>query len=525
MKKLTQFQLILYTSIAYVLFYNYTFFTNVLKVYPFKENVLFISSLGVLLLLVLIIIFTLVSSKYTTKPVLIVVTLVASLVAYFANNYGIVVDDNMIRNTIQTNINESSDLLNLKLILYFTLLGVVPSILIYIAKINYRGFKTEFISKIKVLVISIILMVLLLLSFGKYYASFFREHKVLRYYTNPTYWIYSAFHYAFNNDSSGNKKIKIIAPDANITSKDKKLIIMVVGEAARADHFSLNGYKKDTNPKLQNDDIIDFKNFYSCGTSTAYSVPCMFSVYNRKSYSHNKALHTENVVDILNSTKKVAILWRDNNSDSKGVALNVKYQDYKTPKNNKICDVECRDEGMLIGLDKFIQKNRDKNILIVLHQMGNHGPAYYKRYPKRFEKFKPTCKTNQLDQCTKEQINNAYDNAILYTDYFLDKVINLLKKDGKDRESAMIYMADHGESLGEHGVYLHGLPYFIAPEAQKHIGSIMWVNDKMRKTVNYDKLKSLENKKFSQDNLFHTLLGAFEVKTKVYKKSMDLLHQ
>ena len=240
----------------------------------------------------------------------------------------------------------------------------------------------------------------------------------------------------------------------------------------------------------------------------------MFSLFDKSDYSYKKGISTENVLDVLNHTKEISVLWRDNNSDSKGVALRVPYQNYKSSKNNTICDEECRDEGMLVGLDRYIEEKKGKDILIVLHQMGNHGPAYYKRYTKEFEKFKPTCKTNQLEQCSKEEISNAYDNAILYTDYFLSKTINFLKRYDKTYTTAMIYMSDHGESLGESGIYLHGLPYFMAPDAQTHIGALMWFGEEVNKNI---------DKRYTHDNLFHTLLGLFEVTTEIYDGDMDIL--
>jgi len=179
---------------------------------------------------------------------------------------------------------------------------------------------------------------------------------------------------------------------------------------------------------------------------------------------------------------------------------------------------------MIEGLDTYIEEQKDKDILIVLHQMGNHGPAYYKRYTKEFEKFTPTCKTNQLEECTQEEISNAYDNAILYTDYFLTKTINFLKRYNQSHKTAMIYVADHGESLGENGLYLHGLPYFMAPDSQTHVGSIMWFGDKIKKDININRLKNNCKIEYSQDNLFHTILGLFNVKTKVYNKNMDIIH-
>ena len=181
---------------------------------------------------------------------------------------------------------------------------------------------------------------------------------------------------------------------------------------------------------------------------------------------------------------------------------------------------------MLVGLEDYIEKNRGRDILIVLHQMGNHGPAYYKRYPKEFEKFTPVCKTNQLENCTQEEISNAYDNAILYTDYFLSKAINFLKKYSKTHEAGLLYVSDHGESLGENGIYLHGMPYAIAPKAQTHVASLIWLDDgQMAHEYDINKIKQNKDKKYSHDNLFDTLLGLFEVKTEVYKKELDILNE
>ena len=156
--------------------------------------------------------------------------------------------------------------------------------------------------------------------------------------------------------------------------------------------------------------------------------------------------------------------------------------------------------------------------------MGNHGPAYFKRYPKEFEKFTPVCKTNQLEECSKEEVSNAYDNAILHTDYFLSQVINFLKPYSNDYETGMLYMSDHGESLGENGLYLHGMPYMIAPKEQTNVASIFWASEGLKEDLDTQKLKSYKDKEFSQDNLFHSLLGLFEVQSEVYKKDMDIFN-
>ena len=532
-KEVTKTKIILFTSVFFVLFDNLTFFHNVLLVYPFSfKNIGFLISLCIGIVAIIVLFLTLVTSKHTTKPTLISLLLITSFTAYFMDSYNVVIDHIMIQNMVETNWTETSDLLSLKMLYYFLFLGVFPSLFIYRLKITNYPLKKTAIFKIRDSLISIVILFVMILSFSKFYTSFFRENKPLRYYINPTYYIYSGGKYLNRTINTKEITISPLGIDAQVVELDDdgndeytELVILVVGEAARADHFSLNGYERETNPLLKQENIINFSQMYSCGTSTSYSVPCMFSNYPRKKFNNKKGDENENILDVLNHTGFVDILWRDNNSDSKGVALRVPYEDYKIPENNTICsEGECRDEGMLVGLDKYVAQHKGRDILIVLHQMGNHGPAYYKRYPKKFEIFTPVCRTNQIEECSKEEIINAYDNALLYTDYFLSKVIDFLKKHDTTHETAMVYFSDHGESLGENGVYLHGLPYIMAPEPQKHIGALMWFGDEISKDIDLNKVRHKQNERYSHDNLFHTLLGLFEIDTDIYRKEMDILN-
>ncbi len=531
-REVTKTKTILSTAIFFVLFDNLTFFQNVLLVYPLSlRNIGFLVSLAVGIVAVVVFLLTLVTSKHTTKPVLISLLLISSFTAYFMDNYNVVIDHIMIQNMVETNWMETSDLISLKLLYYFVLLGALPSLFVYRLKITTYPLKKTVVLNIRDIIIAIIILLAMILFFSKFYTSFFRENKPLRYYSNPTYYIYSAGKYLNRTFKTHKTTVtplgldaQVIEPDDDGNDEHTELVILVVGEAARADHFSLNGYERETNPLLKAENIINFSNMYSCGTSTSYSVPCMFSIFPRKRFSNTKGDENENILDVLTHTGFVDILWRDNNSDSKGVALRVPYEDYKKPENNTICfEGECRDEGMLIGLDKYITQHKGRDILIVLHQMGNHGPAYYKRYPKEFERFTPVCRTNQIEECSKEELINAYDNALLYTDYFLAKVINFLKKYDTTHETAMLYFSDHGESLGEKGIYLHGLPYVMAPESQKHIAALMWFSDEISKDIDLNKVRLNKDENYSQDNLFHLLLGLFEVETDVYEKEMDIL--
>jgi lipid A ethanolaminephosphotransferase len=517
-------QLALLASVFLALLYNIAFFTNFISVYPLSAiNFIHILSLVVLLISTLVILFTLVLTKYTAKPILILVVLISSIAAYFMDTYNVIIDTNMIKNILLTDIAESRDLLNMRLATYFLILGVLPAICIYRLDVSYGTVMQELLGKVKRLFFSVLLLVAAIAPLSDFYATFFREHKILRYYTNPLTYIYSLGKYLTEDLNGRPDSVSHLGEDAKVLATDRRreLVILVVGETARANRFSLNGYERKTNPFLEKESVYSFKNFSSCGTSTIVSVPCMFSIYGRREFTNKKARHTENFLDVL-SHAGVHVLWRDNNSSSKGVADRVIYENFKSRDNNPVCDIECRDEGMLFGLQDYVDKHVDGDILIVLHQMGNHGPAYYKRYPESFEKFKPVCKTNELDQCSKKEIGNAYDNAILYTDYFLSKVIRLLKNNSNKFETVMVYMSDHGESLGENGLYLHGLPYFAAPKTQTLVPAIFWFGK------SYDGLdsKSLTRKltiPYSHDNLFHTIIGIMELNTSIYDHKMDIL--
>lgn len=509
------------------LFHNFGFFQKVFAAYPISPgHGFFLASLWGALTGLLFLLFGLLAIGPALKPVLIFALMLASLISFMTNSFGVVADETMVLNMVNTDPRELRDLLSLKLFGYLLLLGAMPSIAVWRVSVKHEGWRHFALARGKAMGMSFLLVVGMVALNGKFYASFFREHKEIRSYINPAYSIYAAAKFVAHKTVKSNLGLVAFGRDSRISASDidRELIILVVGETARADHFSLNGYSKETNPLLRQEEVVSLENMWSCGTSTAVSVPCMFSAFGRDGYNDRKGQSTENLLDVLANTKRVNVLWRDNNSDSKGVAVRVPYEDFKDPKNNPACDEECRDVGMLAGLQAYIDEKKEGDILIVLHQMGNHGPAYYKRYPASFERFKPACRTNELSQCSTEEISNAYDNAILYTDYFLSKVIGLLKENSSNFETAMMYVSDHGESLGEHGIYLHGLPYMIAPEAQKRPAAVVWIGDALRGEIDELGLKRRARAPLSHDNVFHSVLGFFEVDTKVYRKDLDIFH-
>lgn len=521
----TGIQLILFAVLWFMACDNMAFFSALLHDYPPNaKNIPFIATITFGCALAMVIVLLLICTRRTIKPILIVLLLASSQVAYFMDTYNVIIDDLMITNALETDTKEVGDLLNPAMLAYLFLFGILPAIFVYRANIRLKSRHREIFSRVKLLAVLLAVGLALFFSQSAAISSFFREHKSIRFYSNPSNYVFALGRkiYHYERSLRGSDVLAQTGRDARPPAQDitRELTIMVVGETARADRFSLNGYAQETNPLLKKQGVVSFSNVTSCATLTAVSVPCMFSEYNAAGFSVAKAKQKENVLDVL-AHSGAQVLWRDNNSSSKNVADRVTTQDYRTSETNTMCDEECRDEGMLVGLQDYINAHPKGDIVIVLHSMGNHGPAYYKRYPRAFRKFTPECETNELADCSKEEIDNAYDNAILYTDYFLNKVIELLKQNDETFETSMLYVSDHGESLGENNVYLHGLPNFLAPKEQRHVPMIMWVGKNFRR-VTMAQLEAKKDRPYSHDNIFHTLLGLMEIETKAYNPNLDI---
>lgn len=504
-------RLILLVSIFIAATGNITLFHRLTEIYPLVEKWPFVIALcGFFTFSIMLFLIWTCFGKFS-KWILSIFLVASAAAAYYMDQFGVVIDRDMVANMMETNPQEFAGLVSIKMLVSVLLFGIVPSILIFKLDSKPSSFGRGLMVRLRLTALLVVLCIISILPFTADFASFVREHKMTRMYANPLGFTYSLISYGktqFKRQSV--YVVKHTAEDAKklFHTGNKKLIILVVGETARSDRFSLNGYDKETNPELKMLNVVSFKNVSSCGTATKISLPCMFSNLGRAKYNENQALRQENVLDVL-SEHGVQVLWRDNNSDSKGVATRIPYQNFKSPTLNPVCDEECRDIGMLSGLDQYIKSQDGKDILIVLHQMGNHGPEYYRRYPKSFRRFQPMCMTGELGDCTKQEVDNAYDNAILYTDYFLSNVIKFLMRFDEKYATAMLYVADHGESLGEHGIYLHAAPYVIAPKAQTHIPVIIWTG----KYFDYQlgDIQPWQDFPLSQDDLFCTLLIANDI--------------
>ncbi|WP_234086306.1 phosphoethanolamine transferase [Azonexus sp. R2A61] len=505
---------------------NLAFFSLFAQSYPLQWPHLFDwLTVAVLLFCLLGIFLGLLAWGRATRPVLVVLLLISAVCAAFMDSYGVVLNVEMMRNAANTNLAESADLMNWRFVAQCLVTGVLPAVFVWRWQLPRRGWRAELAGRARLLATLLLLGLPFVFANSGFLASFARNDKAIRIHANPLYPVYAAVKFATEAQGGDDRQPpKKIGEDALVAPEDtaRDLLVIVVGETARADHFGLNGYARDTTPELRRANVISLSQVESCGTSTAYSVPCMFSSAGAARYTPKGAKKEENLLDVLVHAG-VHVSWLDNNSSSLGVASRVDYQDFRSPDVNPVCDTECRDEGMVGKIQEIVDRHPTGDVVIVLHQMGNHGPAYFKRYPESFERFKPACRDKDLGQCSQAQIINAYDNAIAYTDRFLGKVIEVLRHNDDKFETALFYFSDHGESLGENGIFLHGMPKAIAPAAQTHVPGILWFGSAVNR-IDSEKLRAQAALPRSHDNIFHTVLGFLDIESEVYRPEMDILH-
>ncbi|ASP49267.1 phosphoethanolamine transferase [Cognaticolwellia beringensis] len=488
-------------------------------------NVLFLISLPIFLLSLSVVFQGIFSFRWLTKPLLITTVIISSLIFYGTITYGIVFDYGMVQNTLETDSAEALSYVNLHASLFFLIFGVLPSFIIYKVKLTYKPFFRELLTRLKIITFSFAVVLLIASVFYSNYAAVGRNNKDLLGYVTPYKMADASYKFVRNHYFYPPMKFQVLdtAPTIVRDSSRKHVTVMVLGETARAQSFSLNGYTKPTNQYTETQGVISFSNMSSCGTATAVSVPCMFSRLNKDNYSKRKSTAQQNAVDLIHLAG-ADILWISNNNGScKGVCTRVKTLQVDTDKSNPLCDGEyCFDEALLAPLKKKLNSLTNENTLIVLHMIGSHGPTYFKRYPSSKSVFTPDCQRSDIQNCSQEQLINTYDNTIAYTDLVLSKVINQLSElDKKDNiESSLLYISDHGESLGESGVYLHGLPYAFAPEEQTHVPMIFWA-DPIQNDFNTKCLSDLSKAPISHDNVFDTLLSIMSVKSTAYDIEND----
>jgi lipid A ethanolaminephosphotransferase len=527
--EMTVERLALLAAAFFALFCNGAFFRAVSATGALHGHWLTAISLVLMIVALNLLLLCLLLNRWTAKPLLIVLLLATSVAAHFMSRYTVYLDADMIRNILHTDGKESGELISAGVLPSLLGLGVLPSLLVWRVRLRHRGLGRAALARAAWVLLAIVVAGGAALASFQNVSALMRNHRELRHLVTPGNYLVSLGRVLADDQAGKHRPRTPLGAQARVVGRPAgarpRLLVLVVGETVRAQNWGLNGYARQTTPELARlapNNFVNFSQMSSCGSATEVSVPCMFSPWGRANYDKDRIRHSESLLHVLEHAG-IGTLWRDNQTGCKGVCDGLAFESFEHAKQPQVCDAEgCLDEVMLQGLTSEVER-RPGDMVVVLHQLGNHGPSYYKRYPPRLRRFTPVCETSELGDCSREQIVNAYDNAVLHTDEFLASTIRLLAAQ-TGRDTALIYLSDHGESLGENGLYLHGVPYAIAPETQTRVPMVMWLSSGFAASRGIDMqcMKREALAPASQDNLFHSVLGLMQVSTPEYDARRDL---
>jgi lipid A ethanolaminephosphotransferase len=521
--------LVLLASLFFALSANGPFWRGVLdgRVFADAATWRFAAGVAVMLLAVHVLIVAPFAHRWVVKPLLALLLLVTAFASFFMQRYAVFLDPTMLRNVLRTDVKEARELLGPALALHVLAFGVLPAALLWRVRVSARPWKRALLWRIGLWFGALAALVGALLLVFQDFSALMRNQTGLRYLITPANYLYSLVDVLSVDAQQAARPKQPIGLDAqrgpSWPSRQRPMaFVLVIGETARAANWGLNGYARQTTPELARLPLISFSHTTSCGTNTETSLPCMFAPVGRRDYDERRIRGSEGLLQVLQRAG-LRLQWRDNQSGCKGVCDGVPVLQFDAKADTALCDGErCLDQILLKGLDAAITQQGGPSV-VVLHQLGNHGPAYYKRYPPELRRFMPTCDTPELRRCTREEIVNAYDNALLATDHFLAQTIALLQRLSATHDTALLYVSDHGESLGENNIYLHGLPYAIAPREQTEVPMLMWFSDGFAKSRGLDLacLAQRAKQPASHDHLFHSMLGLLDVRTALYEPPLD----
>ncbi len=478
-----------------------------------------------LLLAAFSIIYSLFAIPYLLKPFAIFMVLTSAAVLYGMQSFQVIFDMTMMENIFETNTAEASFYINSTSLGFVLCYGVLPAILIALVRFKYHSsLWLELFSRLALIIVALLVIVMIIATSYKDYASVGRNNKYLNKMVIPAHVFYGV-KYIKRTYFSVPMEYKTIGDDAKLIANDNgkpTMMIFILGETARGMNFTYNGYERDTNPYTKNQGFIALQDVQSCGTYTALSVPCMFSNMNRQNYNKDKAYSQDNVLNVI-AKAGVDTLWIENDGGDKGVAQRIPKIDVDVDKKNDNCNgMTCYDAEMLHYTDDFLAGDMSNSKLLILHGISSHGPTYWQRYPDSMKRFTPSCERSDIEKCSDEEILNVYDNTIVYMDYVIAQLVEKLEEYSDKYNVALMYISDHGESLGEKGLYLHGTPYAIAPKEQTTVPWLIWIPQQYAQQKHIDATCLANQTNANHDNLSHTLLGFFGVETSAKQVDLDL---
>ena len=419
-----------------------------------------------------------------------------AIMLYFVNTYDVLVTDSMMGNVFNTRYSEASGYFSLSAVLYVVLLGILPAVLLILQQIDYKNLKRFGINTGIALATMVAMVVVNINNF-----TWIDRHATkLGSLLMP--WSYTVNTIRYHNAERKRNQKEILLPDATIANNDKEVVVLLIGESARRQNFSLYGYDKKTNPLLENQDVTAL----TAKSAATYTTAGVKAIVDHKP--------TDKLYEILPNylyRAGVDVVWRTANWGEPPVHIE-KYQKVADLKA-AYPDADERYDGILtVGLKEVVESSTADKVLIILHTSTSHGPTYFSKYPSEFERFTPVCTTVEMAKAVPEELINAYDNTILYTDYLVNEVIESMKC-LTDYRSCVIFISDHGESLGENNLYMHGVPMAMAPKEQVEIPFIVWTSDN-------SKIKAIDEA--GQYHIFHSTMDFLSIESPVYDSQMSI---
>lgn len=520
--------LCLWTALYIAVFCNQSFWEMALAGRPLvsAEGLRLLFGAGVALIAMHLLLLLCLSHRWIVKPLIALLLVTTALAAFYQDRYRVFLDADMLRNILHTEYREARELITWSMIQKVLWLTALPLLVLWRVRIRRRVWTHALLVRGLAISGAIGMLACGLLFAFRDLSALMRNHKEVRYLVTPGNFLYASARVLWSDAHTAGRVVKPVGTDARVVSRSAaakpRLLVIVVGETVRAQNWGLNGYARDTTPKLRALDVINFAQVSSCGTATEVSLPCMFSAVGRRDYDEDRIRGEQSLLHVLTHAG-IATLWRDNQTGCKGVCAGLPFQQLHAEETPGLCAKGlCYDEILLQDFQAQIDAVPG-DLVVVLHPLGNHGPSYSARYPEAFRRFVPTCANADLGQCSREEVINSYDNAVLYADHFVAETIGLLKQQ-TTRDSALIYVSDHGESLGEHNLFLHGLPWAIAPKEQTSVPMVAWLSPALQSAsgINIDCLRRSASQPRSHDNLFHSALGLMDVSSSVYEPKLDI---
>ncbi len=477
----------------------------------------FSSSLTLLTLFVLVMLvtvlvmylFALVSQRLL-KPLAMLIVFSNAFALYFILTYQVILDKAMMGNVFNTNTGEAGSYLSFSFLWHVLLFGVLPVWLI--SRITIKHVSR--LRTIGALLLSFIVGIGWLYGNAQSWLWIDKHGRQLGGMILPWSYVINATRYQ-TEKAMQSRELELL-PAAHFSAQGKTVVVLVIGESARAADFSLYGYTRDTNPMLEKAGVTAIRNAHACSTYTTASLQCMLSHVD----TGNKLFHNHEALPSYLQRSGIDTIWLTRNWGEPPLKVNtyLRDTDIRSTCAGPHCDY---DEVLLTGLQQRIANTDSDKVFVVLHQSGSHGPDYYNHYPADGEQFTPVCRSVQLQDCTPDTVTNAYDNTVLYTDRFLSGTIDVLRAI-PNTQTMMMYISDHGESLGEYGLYLHGTPYSLAPDVQKDIPYIVWMSDAFKRHKALAADAALAHAKHAQQTVFHSIMGAFDLRSDIYDPKLDI---